>query len=393
MPDFEQRKRRSLTDQQLYEEYHNTGKKPSERKRNSKGKKGSSQKKLPPAPTARKGQVPREAPPVSPERKKRQAQSESAVAAAIKSKTFAGKSGKSKKGGSSVRNKKQNGIKGRNGRRKQGKYTLYYIFIGILVAAALSILSATVLFNISVFTVEGDINYTQEQVVEACGIKKGENLLRVDIGKAEENIISKLVYIDSASIHRSFPNRLIIKAEPALPSVSFAYDGKYYVISERMRILEINEASTDCPVIKGFSFNTGEKAAEIGDIIEDDAEKRAALALNIKKLMIEYGLTEQCIIDIADTLKIKIIYDGRVEMELGSSAALDEKIRYAGMMMETEVAENEKCVISLSNPNRVVKHPIRDNAPDRDEGFIVTESTTENANEPEETTSAVTSVG
>lgn len=357
MPEFQRQKRRSLTDQQLYEEYHQYD------RTDEPKRKGSPPKKTKKPPSQKGSQ--REAPPVSPERRKMQEEQNPAPKREAqpdkttppKKASSAKKAASSKKAASAQKESPKNS----RTRKKRGKMTLYYVLIGIVVIAAVSILSVTVLFNISGYEVVGDTAYTDEEIIAACGIDIGDNLLRINIGNAEEQIVSKLVYIDSAQISRGFPNRLVIAVEPARPAVSFASGSSFYVISERGRLLEIGPVSADCPVVNGFSPASD---SAIGSQLEDDGEGRLSIALQMIGYMGQYGLNRQCEINLTDTLNITMLYDGRVEMELGASTRLEDKFYHASLLLDGEISSAERCTLILSNPDRVVKRPIYDTVPD-----------------------------
>lgn len=356
MPEFQRRKRRSLTDQQLYEEYNRIDEPKAKEKAKSAvaGKKAKKAAKKPPA---------REAPPVSPQRQERQRKQQPVR--------------KKKKAAA----KKQQPSSKPQPRKKRRNMTLYYVLVGIVVIATVSILSVTVLFNISSFAVEGSTAYSDDEIIAASGIEKGDNLLRLNIAQAQERIVSNLVYIDSAVISRGFPNRLVIAVEPARPALSFAVGGSYYVISERGRLLEIGQISADCPVVTGFSPIS---ETSIGSLLEDDEEDRIEIALRMIGYMKQYGLNEYCDINLSDTLNIRVSYDNRIEMELGASTQLEDKFYYASILIRDEITAAERCTLILSNPERVVKRPIYDN--DTDDGYIVEEDPEDNEDneEPEE---------
>lgn len=374
MPEFEQRKRKSMTKEQLYEEYHNADKGKKAPKKSSPKKKG-------------KGKaVKREAVPVSPERKIRQAQSDKRLEAEKKAISTARRSAE-KRADRIVKGKAPQTQKKKISKKKSGNYFLYYVLLSIVVVTVLSVLSVTVLFNITNFEIRGEVNYSDEEIVEACGITKGENLLRVNIGRAEEAIVTKLVYIDSAEIHRGFPNRLTIKVEPAKPVACFAYGSStYYLVSAGGRLLEvISSPSKDCPVVTGYRPNMSEKA-EVGLPLAEDEEKRIALAKTIIDCMTENGLTKSYTLDLSDTLAIKIKYDNRIEMEIGSSAALDQKIKNGSELIQKRIAESDRVTINLVNPDRVPVRPIHDENIGN-EGYVVTtaaETTPEETTAPQE---------
>lgn len=350
-----------MTKEQLYEEYHNTDKKKSAKKTSPKKKKAKIQK--------------REAVPVSPERKIRQAQSDKRLEAEKKAISSARKNADLISKGKAAQKKKK------SKKKKSGNYLLYYVLLSIVVVAVLSVLSVTVLFNITNFVVQGEVSYSDEEIIEACGITKGENLLRINVGRAEEAIVTKLVYIDSAEIHRGFPNRLTIKVEPAKPIACFAYGSStYYLVSAKGRLLEVSgKPSKDCPLVTGYRPNLSEKA-EVGLPLAEDEEKRIALAKTIIDCMEENGLTKSYTLDISDTLSIKIKYDDRIEMELGSSAALDQKIKNGSELIQKRIAESDRVTINLVNPDRVPVRPIHDSNVGN-EDYVVTTAPAETASE------------
>lgn len=418
MPDFEQRKRKTMTDQELYDEYNNGG--ASRKKTAAKKNTGKNSSKS-------HSSLRRDALPVSPERKKMQEELKQKQQEAKKSKTYVGKTTGKKPVSSSPSYHKtkskevgrKNGVRnGGNNRKKKktGKYTLYYVLIGILAVATFTVLSTTVLFNISNFVVSGETVYSDEEIINACGIEKGENLLRIDVGKAEKSILSELVYVETVKIHRGFPNRLTISVTAAKPTVSFAFGGKYYVISENKRLLEISDTAPDCPVVKGvqmmvksdetenavtsaaaddgaasapietskegITLQDGEKELKPGVALGDTEDKKVALALLVVKYMREYELDGKYEINLADSLNIKINYNENIEIELGSASALDEKIYHASRIIEEDVAEGEKCTLNVANPERVVKRPVYETRPEPE----VTEAATTEPDTTAETT-------
>lgn len=270
------------------------------------------------------------------------------------------------------------GVRGK--RKKHGRYTLYYVLCGIIITGALCLLCATVLFNISDFVVSGETVYSDEEIISACGIEAGENLLRINIGAAQERIISSLAYIDSVKIERGFPNRLIINVEAAKPIVCIYNGVNYSAVSAKGKLLEVSEEPFDCPLVTGFysiiamrggtnvpfkqSALTGifSLVSKYKDIeLDYDEEKRTQIVLEIAEEMENQGLTEYYEINISDILNITINYDERVIMEIGASTNIEEKLYHAALLLEDEISEAEKCTLILSNPDRVVKRPIYEN--------------------------------
>lgn len=372
MPEFEQRKRRSLSDQELYDEYYGINKK----KASSSPKKGSKSKKSG-NKAAPKSPPKRDSVPVSAERQR--LREENNVPTRPQS------SEKKSHKGKTPDNSAQKSAK----RKKHGSYILYYILCGIIMVSVVILLSATVLFNISSFEITGETRYSDEEIIDACGISEGENLLRISTEEAGADIVSKLVYIDTAEVSRGFPNKLKISVTPARVNACYVVSGKYYLVSEIGRLLDVTSKAADCPLVKGY-VQDPENEPVIGEPLPEDQEKRLSIAAQIIGCMEENQLKEDYEIDLSDTLNIKISYDGRIEINLGTSAEMDAKIQNAGYLVKYEVADNERCTLSLINAYELVKKPIYDEQP-ADSGFVVTEEDPENSEEPAEDTAAESS--
>ena len=89
-------------------------------------------------------------------------------------------------------NRTYNKKRKKNRRNKMPKL-IYGIIILILVFALLYTLSATVMFNIKVFNVTGNVdNYSAEKIVSESGIKLNDNMFVLDSSKHEKKIVESL---------------------------------------------------------------------------------------------------------------------------------------------------------------------------------------------------------
>ena len=78
-------------------------------------------------------------------------------------------------------------------RRRKRNMNIYGLVVLLLVITAGITISYTFLFNINEIRVSGESDmYTAEQIVEASGISEGDNLLRLDPKKAQQQILDKL---------------------------------------------------------------------------------------------------------------------------------------------------------------------------------------------------------
>ena len=114
-------------------------------------------------------------------------------------------------------------------KRRKKNMSLYYLMTFITVSIALVVLSLTVFFKIETIKITGSANYTQEQIIAASGIIKGDNLIRLDIKKAQQSVLNNLVNVDTVKISRKFPSEIVISVTPCEPMASIESNGTYYV--------------------------------------------------------------------------------------------------------------------------------------------------------------------
>ena len=82
-----------------------------------------------------------------------------------------------------------------------------WIFLGVI---ALIILAMSVFFVVTDIDVEGNARYTDEEIVLASGLEKGENLFFINRYDAASRIFSKLPYINDVMVTRELPSRVVI---------------------------------------------------------------------------------------------------------------------------------------------------------------------------------------
>lgn len=241
-------------------------------------------------------------------------------------------------------------------RKKGGSNIVYYLMTAILAVIIFSVLSVTVLFNTEKIVVEGDSDYTDEQVIAASGLEGTENLVRLNTAGIPERILDKLVSLDNVRVDKVFPSTIKITVTRSVPMAEFYYNGKNYVISHIGRVMQIDENKTDCMQVLGYK--PAESVIVGGFITAEDPEQDkliADLSAAIEKAEIDDITT----VDITDSLALIMTYDDRVVIHLGSILQIDEKMRIVKeLVFNGYIAETEHVTLDVSDPTRARQRPI-----------------------------------
>lgn len=234
-------------------------------------------------------------------------------------------------------------------RRRKKKISLYIFMIFIIVIGIGILLSVTLLFNINVINIKGDVDYSDDTVLEASGLSKGDNLVRLDANEAERKILSSMIYIEEASISKKYPDTLEINLTKCVPAANVEYDDGYLLISKKGKILEnVKEARTDCFTIKGIEA----QSYDLGGYIQSSDEQKTKIYTEILDALSKYEDHNVTLIDMTDKFDIVINYDNRINFELGNANDISYKIKLADTVLK-DIDETKKGTMVMVGANQI----------------------------------------
>lgn len=239
-------------------------------------------------------------------------------------------------------------------RRKKRKrnYTLYYIILAFFLVVAGVTLSMTVFFNIENIKVEGSTIYTFDDVDSIIDAEVGDNLLRLNTNAMGRELLEEFEKADAVEVKRAFPTTLLIRIDDGEPTTQLYSGDVYYVLSKTGRVLEHAETSMpNVPVIVGPDA----KGASLGSYVSLTLENQERDWIKILFDEIEKsGLNDISAIDITNTISLKIYYQNRFQINLGSLSELDTKLSMVYEVFATDnIGVDESGIIDITDPDRL----------------------------------------
>lgn len=98
----------------------------------------------------------------------------------------------------------------RTHRRNRGRFGPLFKLLCVLGVVVALTGGATVFFRVETVTVTGNQRYTGEEIIEASGIRMGDNLYALNKVRIDRRIRTRLPYIGELSINRSLPSTILI---------------------------------------------------------------------------------------------------------------------------------------------------------------------------------------
>lgn len=126
-----------------------------------------------------------------------------------------------------------------NPRAKVKRSSMAYGPLTLVLLFLAAVLAVSLLFRVDTVEVINASDYTDEEIIAASGIEKGANLFFVDRFSAASMIFSDLPYMDTVSIIRQLPDKIIIQAEGSAPVAYMVIDGEYWFVDRHGKTLGI----------------------------------------------------------------------------------------------------------------------------------------------------------
>lgn len=220
-------------------------------------------------------------------------------------------------------------------RKNRIKRILTGLFFFIFLAAVAVTLCFTVFFKVSVITVEGETQYSAEEIIKSSAIKQGESLFGFSAQEVSSSITQTLPYIGKATVKRSIPDTVTIVVESAEPSCAMKTDTGYILLDKDQKVLEkTDKVDSSIPVIA----LSGVEKADVGFPIKlKDTQVMSSFSLVVSSAE-KAGLNVTSY-DLSDSSNIKIICEnGEVTLKLGKVSAdtIDRKLLLASEAIKKE---------------------------------------------------------
>lgn len=208
-----------------------------------------------------------------------------------------------------------------------------FLVVGVIVALSL-------FFNINKIVVSGDAVYSHETVVKASGVSEGDNLIFLSKSKLNEKLSSELAYIGSVTVKRRLPSTLELVIKKTDAKLGVAMNGYFTLLDENGKVLEKDLETVGENIIL---VNLGEvESAELGKVIvlkENKALTKLNAVLDECK---KVGINDISLMDLSDIYNIKLVYQGRITLELGEtdSENLNSKLALGKAALDKQNEEN-----------------------------------------------------
>lgn len=256
----------------------------------------------------------------------------------------------------------------RQKRKRRGRILLVASPVILLVCAIVfAVLSFTVFFKLTGITLTGSETYTQQQVWDASGLRLQDNLLRIPEQTIQENIQTRLPYIQSVSIKRKFPDKLAVTVTEYTEIFALREGEEWLLVGRDCKVLAVAEekpAETVEFLLPAYARATpGYRLEFRKEADEKDDAYNATVYKVLEQLLkaaqgsaIAQSVTA---VDVREVASVKLVYQDRITLKLGAPDDLDARLAWAASVLEVEDREypNQRGTIDLTIKSEAYVRP------------------------------------
>jgi len=239
-------------------------------------------------------------------------------------------------------------------RRRQGIYTLYYVLLAFILTSVCIILSLTVFFNVKKIVPTGSMLYTKEEVLAAADADIGDNLLRLNTEKISKRAMKVLTKAESIEVRRHFPDQLDIVVTDGDPVLQIEQAGTYFQFTQKGRLVSITtDPAVDAQVIVGPIVGSLKEGQYMSELDEEQDETLANWRI-LSTALWNYSINDISAMDLSDELRLRLYYQNRIEVDLGTLTDIDIKIAtLKAILYDSEsIGVDEVGTLDLTDPDR-----------------------------------------
>ena len=201
--------------------------------------------------------------------------------------------------------------KRRNRRRRRGRapFPLRLLCLAVVIAAFLGAL--TMFFRIDMIVVEGNERYTEEQIIEAAGVQKEQNLVLLNKYDVKQAIFDALPYVETVVVNRKYPDALLLTVTECVASAALPGADGTWLMSDSGKILERTATVPDgCVRVTGCELSEPSVGAQAA-FSEEESYKLDRLLAHVER---HFGALAEFTVeagrpDTLDAQKLRMIHD------------------------------------------------------------------------------------
>lgn len=238
-------------------------------------------------------------------------------------------------------------------RKQRGRFALLYKLLSVLAICGAIVAALTLFFRVGTISVTGENRYSEAEIIEATGLKTGDNLFLLNKYAVKEDLLKKLPYITLVRINRVLPDTLEIDVTESEAALAVVREGEAWLVSPEGKLVERRtaDAAGEFGRIEGCELLSPAVATFLELTAERGAQQESLLAL-LRALDEQELIPQVRSISLDDPAVLRMTYTERFRVELPYGADYAYKLRTLRAILDSgRIESNETGVIRMTGEN------------------------------------------
>lgn len=241
-------------------------------------------------------------------------------------------------------------------RKKKSRSAMFAPLVFLVVVLALAFLVG-IFFRVQNIEVVGASYYSHEDIVEASGVEKGDNLFFINRFSASSNIFSRLPFVDAASMERRFPNTIVISVTESRAVAYVDWQGQSWMLTSTGKLLGSGSAEELTGLVQVKNLTPlNPVVGETVTVAEEESLKLSYFLSLIAALESNGLIGSVSELDMQNPSNARLRYAERFTVKLGTNSDLDYKLRMM-LAAAAQLDPTETALLDLSDGSTVYVSP------------------------------------
>lgn len=198
--------------------------------------------------------------------------------------------------------------------------------VAFVVALAAMAWAVTLFFRMDHIAVNGNERYSEQEVIDASGLKLGSNLYLINKFDVKERIFALLPYVEEIRINRKLPDTMLLEVRECKAAAGIESEEGFWLISDQGKLLEMADAPPEgCPAVAGVPLIEPEATTQIN--FGEQAAYRAGVMLTLLQESDARNMRAGIgVINISDDTALSFTYLGRFTVRMPWTAEIGYKL-------------------------------------------------------------------
>ena len=212
-------------------------------------------------------------------------------------------------------------------RKRQGSLAFLYRLLTFVLICGAIVAALSLFFKAEQIFVTGTSRYSQQQVLQASGIRQGGNLFLLNKHQAAASITEQLPYVESVRIRRQLPNALHIEITECAHPLALEQDGAVWLLNGSGKLIDKLQPGqgVSYPLVTGLTL-TSPQLNRLA--VPDNTDKWDTLRQLWQQLLSKDMAGSVQSIDLEDPSRITLRYLDRFDVVLKKDDDFDYRLNY-----------------------------------------------------------------